>query len=84
MELDPRLGATGDRASALANFGAEVTSRPSPVHHVPHRNMPRTPPAHRPKIEIRHNIKTNSFTMPNTTEMEPIRSDRGPVRHVVG
>ncbi|KNA94134.1 hypothetical protein FOXG_00317 [Fusarium oxysporum f. sp. lycopersici 4287] len=38
MELDPRLGATGDRASALANFGAEATSRPSPVHHVPHGN----------------------------------------------
>lgn len=35
MELDPRLGATGDRASSLTNFGPDGTSRPSPIHHAP-------------------------------------------------
>ncbi|EXL49431.1 hypothetical protein FOCG_09793 [Fusarium oxysporum f. sp. radicis-lycopersici 26381] len=57
MELDPRLGATGDRASALANFGAEATSRPSPVHHVPHGNSALIP-AH--DVQDDHNSAENT------------------------
>ncbi|KAF5022741.1 hypothetical protein F66182_5204 [Fusarium sp. NRRL 66182] len=35
MELDPRLGATGDSAASLDTFGEDETPRPSPIHHVP-------------------------------------------------
>ncbi|KAF5660961.1 cercosporin resistance [Fusarium heterosporum] len=35
MELDPRLGAVGDRASSLTSLGPDGASRPSPIHYVP-------------------------------------------------
>ncbi|KAF4455095.1 hypothetical protein F53441_2534 [Fusarium austroafricanum] len=60
MELDPHLGATGDRASSLTNFGTDGTSKPSPSHHVPHGSgsLMALPPSH--DVQDDHNSADNT------------------------
>ncbi|CAG7556976.1 unnamed protein product [Fusarium equiseti] len=60
MELDPRLGATGDRASSLTNFGSDGTSGPSPSHNVSSGSGSLMPFSHSHDAHDDHNSADNT------------------------